>query len=616
MQVSWLVQATNVGEDSVLVKLRPSKRDVGVVCGLRSGTTSFVGSGSGSGADGSGTDGGNNGGQQIIVQRVMKETAGSVVYPMLTRTNYTDWALVMRVNLQAQGLWSAIEPGYAEYQDDRMALSAILRAVPPEMLPTLAVKDTAKEAWESVKTMRVGVARVREAKAQTLRNEFELIRMKESESVDEFSMRLNAIVNNLRMLGDPLEEEKVVQKFLRVVPSRFVQVAIAIEQLLDLKTLSIEEVTGRLRTVEERYRPGDNDGGVDGGRLLLTEEQWLEPTNVGEDSVLVKLRPSKRDVGVVCGLRSGTTSFVGSGSGSGADGSGTDGGNNGGQQIIVQRVMKETAGSVVYPMLTRTNYTDWALVMRVNLQAQGLWSAIEPGYAEYQDDRMALSAILRAVPPEMLPTLAVKDTAKEAWESVKTMRVGVARVREAKAQTLRNEFELIRMKESESVDDFSMRLNAIVNNLRMLGDPLEEEKVVQKFLRVVPSRFVQVAIAIEQLLDLKTLSIEEVTGRLRTVEERYRPGDNDGGVDGGRLLLTEEQWLEPTNVGEDSVLVKLRPSKRDVGVVCGLRSGTTSFVHHRHQVLEVLAEDASGEGKGGGRPPRLIYLEQHRRWER
>lgn len=234
----------------------------------------------------------------------------------------------------------------------------------------------------------------------------------------------------------------------------------------------------------------------------------------------------------------------GSGSGSGADGSGTDGGNNGGQQIIVQRVMKETAGSVVYPMLTRTNYTDWALVMRVNLQAQGLWSAIEPGYAEYQEDRMALSAILRAVPPEMLSTLAVKDTAKEAWESVKTMRVGVARVREAKAQTLRNEFELIRMKESESVDDFSMRLNAIVNNLRMLGDPLEEEKVVQKFLRVVPSRFVQVAIAIEQLLDLKTLSIEEVTGRLRTVEERYRPGDNDGAVDGGRLLLTEEQWLE------------------------------------------------------------------------
>ena len=92
-----------------------------------------------------------------------------MVYPTLTRTNYTDWALVMRVNLQAQGLWEAIEPGNADYRDDRLALSAILRAVSPDMLSTLAVKDTAKQAWDAVKTMRMGVERVREANAQKLR---------------------------------------------------------------------------------------------------------------------------------------------------------------------------------------------------------------------------------------------------------------------------------------------------------------------------------------------------------------------------------------------------------------------------------------------------------------
>ena len=63
----------------------------------------------------------------------------------MTRTNYTDWALVMRVNLQAQGLWEAIEPDNADYRDDRLALSAILRAVSPDMLSTLAVKDTTKQ---------------------------------------------------------------------------------------------------------------------------------------------------------------------------------------------------------------------------------------------------------------------------------------------------------------------------------------------------------------------------------------------------------------------------------------------------------------------------------------
>ena len=52
----------------------------------------------------------------------------------------------MRVNLKAQGLWAAIDPGNASEREDMMALTAILRAVMPDMLSTLAVKNTAKEA--------------------------------------------------------------------------------------------------------------------------------------------------------------------------------------------------------------------------------------------------------------------------------------------------------------------------------------------------------------------------------------------------------------------------------------------------------------------------------------
>jgi hypothetical protein len=38
---------------------------------------------------------------------VEKSTAG-IVYPMLMRTNYTEWSVVMHVNLQAAGLWEAV----------------------------------------------------------------------------------------------------------------------------------------------------------------------------------------------------------------------------------------------------------------------------------------------------------------------------------------------------------------------------------------------------------------------------------------------------------------------------------------------------------------------------
>ena len=72
---------------------------------------------------------------------------------------------------------------------------------------------------------------------------------------------------------------------------------------------------------------------------------------------------------------------------------------------------------------------------------------------------------------------------------MKTMRMGVERVREANAQKLRKEFEDIEFMDGESVDDFSMRITGLVHNLRILGDTLEEEKVVKKFLRVVPPRY-------------------------------------------------------------------------------------------------------------------------------
>ena len=108
------------------------------------------------------------------------------------------------------------------------------------------------------------------------------------------------------------------------------------------------------------------------------------------------------------------------------------------------------------------------------------------------------------VPPEMLAVLSTKETAKQAWDAVKTMRMGSATVHEAKAQGLRREFEDIRFKPGENVDDFAMRLTGLVNNLSIHGDPVGDARVVRKFLRVVPRKYAQVAL-FETLVDLDTL---------------------------------------------------------------------------------------------------------------
>ena len=94
----------------------------------------------------------------------MARDIGGAAWPQPVRTNYTDWDVLMRVMMVGRYLWDAVQTGTAERSDDRLALEAILHGVPPEMVPTLAGKATAKEAWDTVKTMRLGVARVREAK--------------------------------------------------------------------------------------------------------------------------------------------------------------------------------------------------------------------------------------------------------------------------------------------------------------------------------------------------------------------------------------------------------------------------------------------------------------------
>jgi hypothetical protein len=38
-------------------------------------------------------------GHNVIIERVVEKSSAAIVYPTLTHTNYSKWALVMRVNL-------------------------------------------------------------------------------------------------------------------------------------------------------------------------------------------------------------------------------------------------------------------------------------------------------------------------------------------------------------------------------------------------------------------------------------------------------------------------------------------------------------------------------------
>jgi len=125
------------------------------------------------------------------------------------------------------------------------------------------------------------------------------------------------------------------------------------------------------------------------------------------------------------------------------------------------QIYREIGGG--WPMLTRLNYYEWSLLMKVKLQAHFLWDAIKFDDVDYEQDRRALEAICAAIPPEIGATIANKPTTKLAWEAIEAKRVGNDCVHRAALQCLRGEWEGLTFCPDEQVEDFAVCLTNLMD---------------------------------------------------------------------------------------------------------------------------------------------------------
>ncbi|KAL0457716.1 UNVERIFIED_CONTAM: hypothetical protein Slati_0398800 [Sesamum latifolium] len=112
----------------------------------------------------------------------------------------------------------------------------------------------------------------------------------------------------------------------------------------------------------------------------------------------------------------------------------------------------------------------------------------------------------------MFEKIANESKAKDAWDILKNSAVGVDKVKKVRLQTLRAEFELLLMKENESILNYFTRVLVVVNQMKRLGEKLTDVRVVEKILRSLNAKFNHVVVAIEEDKDIESMSIDELNG--------------------------------------------------------------------------------------------------------
>jgi hypothetical protein len=68
------------------------------------------------------------------------------------------------------------------------------------------------------------------------------------------------------------------------------------------------------------------------------------------------------------------------------------------------------------------------------------------------------------------------------------------------------------MKEDDNIASYFLRVDEMVNAMIGLGEEIEESVIVQKVLRSLPMRFNPKISSIEEISDLKSISMDELHG--------------------------------------------------------------------------------------------------------
>ena len=131
------------------------------------------------------------------------------------------------------------------------------------------------------------------------------------------------------------------------------------------------------------------------------------------------------------------------------------------------------------------------------------WEIIQKGYEpkftnenkqtiesiqEKEENDYAVNALINFVSESVGLLFANLTSAKDMWNVLITRYEGNTQIKRTKLTGLETKFENFRVKDGETVEDMYNRLMHIQNEFVELGEPLSNDKIVGKLLRIMLGR--------------------------------------------------------------------------------------------------------------------------------
>ncbi|KAL8128314.1 hypothetical protein AgCh_015053 [Apium graveolens] len=155
----------------------------------------------------------------------------------------------------------------------------------------------------------------------------------------------------------------------------------------------------------------------------------------------------------------------------------------------------------------------------------------------------ASSTAIEEVPDSVgtLSRIMTLKTAKEIWDFLKKEYEGSEKIKGMQAINLIREFDLQKMKETETIQNYADRLINIANKVKLLGTEFHDSRIIQKILVTVPEKFEATISSLENSQDLTNITLTTLLNALQDLELR-RLMRQEGSVEGALLAKMQNNF--------------------------------------------------------------------------